>query len=165
MADINPRAFRDTLGRFPTGVTVITTVDATGKWHGVTIGSFASLSLQPPLVCFSLDKTANCHPAFMACDKFAVNVLAEDQRDISGMFASKDPERPWDAVPTRSGNGGVPLIEGSCACIECELEATYPGGDHDIIVGRVVGLEPAVAGRPLVFFGGGYHRIEPAEVP
>ena len=164
MNEISPRAFRDTLGRFPTGVTVITTVDGDGKRHGVTIGSFSSLSLTPPLVLFSLDKSANCHPAFLSCERFAVNVLAEDQTELSGIFASKEPERPWDAVPTRVGATGVPLIEGCCAVIECEREAVYPGGDHDIIVGRVVALDQSAAGRPLLFFGGGYHRLEPREV-
>ena len=164
MTEITPRAFRDTLGRYPTGVTVITTVDARGKWQGVTIGSFSSLSLTPPLVLFSLDKTANCYPHFTVCDKFAVNVLAEDQSELSGIFATKTEERPWDAVPTRIGVTGAPLLEGCCATIECEREATHPGGDHDIIIGRVVALDAAVAGRPLLYFGGGYRRLEPDEV-
>lgn len=164
MTEIAPRAFRDTLGRFPTGVTVITTVDRTGKWQGVTIGSFTSVSLNPPLVLFCLDKAANCYRHFTACDKFAVNVLAEDQSELSAIFATKTEERPWDAVPTRIGVTGSPMLQGACAVIECERQETYPGGDHDIIVGRAVGLDAAVDGRPLLYFGGGYHRLEADEV-
>jgi 3-hydroxy-9,10-secoandrosta-1,3,5(10)-triene-9,17-dione monooxygenase reductase component len=162
--EISPRTFRDTLGRYPTGVCVITMVDADGKWQGVTIGSFASLSLDPPLVQFSLDKSAICHPAFISCEKFAVNVLSEDQSDLSGIFASKQAERPWGDVRTRIGESGAPLLEGACAVIECEREAVYPGGDHDIIVGRVIALDQAVDGRPLIYFGAGYRSLNTVEV-
>lgn len=164
MNGVTPRAFRDTLGRFPTGVTVITTVDRSGKRQGVTIGSFSSLSLSPPLVLFSLDKSANCHAAFLECERFAVNVLAEDQGGLSSIFASKEPERPWDSVATHVGSSGAPLLDGCCAFIECEREANYPGGDHDIIVGRVIAVDQTVDGRPLLFFGGGYHRLLANEV-
>ena len=164
MTDIAPRAFRDTLGRFPTGVTVITTVDTNGKWQGVTIGSFTSLSLSPPLVLFCLDKSAICHPAFLAAEKFAVNVLAEDQSDLSAIFASKEAERPWDAVRTRVGASGAPVLLGCCATIECERVDIFPGGDHDIIVGRAIAVDQAVAGRPLLYFGGGYRSLNPDEV-
>ena len=164
MTDIAPRAFRDTLGRFPTGVTVITTVDDNGKWQGVTIGSFTSVSLSPPLVLFCLDNSALCYRAFTSCRIFTVNVLAEDQSDLSAIFASKDAERPWDAVKTRVGANGAPVLLGCCATIECVREETYPGGDHEIIVGRATALDQAVAGRPLLYFGGGYRSLNPDEV-
>lgn len=164
MTEIAPRAFRDTLGRYPTGVTVITTLDREGRPQGVTIGSFTSLSLTPPLILFCLDKSAFCHGAFLACRTFAVNVLAEDQSDLSAIFAARTPERPWDDVPTVTGRTGVPLLTGCCAYIECEREAVYPGGDHDIIVGRAVALDAMPAGRPLLYFGGGYRRLNPDEV-
>ncbi len=160
---ISPRAFRDTLGRYPTGVTVITTVDRQGRWQGVTIGSFTSLSLEPPLVLFCLDKSALCHGAFIACDRFAVNVLAEDQAELSAIFAARSLERPWETVQTSVGWTGMPLLAGCCAYVECERQATYPGGDHDIIIGRAVALEAAPAGRPLLYFGGSYRRLEPDE--
>ena len=157
---IDSRAFRDTLGRVPTGVCVITTRSADGVLDGVTVGSFASLSLDPPLVLWSLDKKANCHEAFMACETFAVNVLAEDQTDLSRVFATKE-ARPWsDLEHSPAPQTGAPLFPGCCAYLECATEATHPGGDHDIFIGRVLRLEPAAAGRPLLHFGGGYRRLD-----
>ena len=157
---IDARAFRDTLGRLPTGVCVITTKDGDGKLDGVTVGSFASLSLDPPLVVWSLDKRANCHGAFLACSHFAVNVLAEDQSELSNIFASKQ-DRPWGELEhAPAPETGAPLFPGCCAYLECAAEATHPGGDHDIFVGRVIRLEPAMAGRPLLHFGGSYRRLD-----
>ncbi len=157
---IDARAFRDTLGRVPTGVSVITTRDAAGQLDGVTVGSFSSLSLDPPLVLWSLDKKANCHAAFMACSHFVVNVLAEDQADLSRVFATKE-ARPWDELDHAPAEmTGAPKFPGCCAYLECEMEARHPGGDHDIFIGRVLRLEPATAGRPLLHFGGAYRRLD-----
>ncbi len=158
---IDTRAFRDTLGRMPTGVTVVTTCDDNGLRAGATVGSFASLSLEPPLVLFSLDKSANCHAQFLACSHFSVNVLAEDQAEFSNIFASKD-DRPWEDLPLmESEHSSAPLLDGCVAYIECAREATYPGGDHDIFVGRVLKLWTAgLDRRPMLFFGGGYHRLD-----
>lgn len=160
---VEPRAFRDTLGRYPTGVSIITTTDDAGVWSGATIGSFSSLSLSPPLVLFCLDKSALCHPAFMKAKVYGVNVLAEDQTDLSNIFASRN-ARPWGDLTTRVGETGAPLLADCVAWIECEMEAIHPGGDHDIFVGRVVAIEAAPAGRPLIYFGGGYRKLEPDEV-
>lgn len=160
---IDARAFRDTLGRYPTGVSIITTTDGQGGWSGATIGSFSSLSLTPPLVLFCLDKSALCHPAFMAAKVYAVNVLAEDQTELSNIFASRN-ERPWSDLNTRVGKSGAPLLDDCVAWIECEMEAIHPGGDHDIFVGRVMALEAAPAGRPLLYFGGGYRRLDEDEL-
>ncbi|MEQ9124756.1 MAG: flavin reductase family protein [Alphaproteobacteria bacterium] len=157
---IDARAFRDTLGRVPTGVSVITTRSAEGQLDGVTVGSFGSLSLDPPLVLWSLDKKANCHAAFMACSHFAVNVLAEDQTDLSRVFATKE-ARPWDKLDhAPAPETGAPLFPGCCAYLECVAESRHAGGDHDIIIGRVLRLEPAPAGRPLLHFGGTYRRLD-----
>lgn len=158
---IEKRAFRDTLGRMPTGVTIITTCDETGFRAGATVGSFTSLSLDPPLVLFSLDKSAKCHPQFLSCSHFSVNILAEDQTDLSGIFASKD-DRPWDELPLMDGeHSAAPLLDGCVAYIECAHEATYPGGDHDIFVGRVLKLWNAgLDRRPMLFFGGAYRRLD-----
>jgi len=160
---VEPRAFRDTLGRYPTGVSIITTTDEAGVWSGATIGSFSSLSLSPPLVLFCLDKSALCHPAFMKAKVYGVNVLAEDQTELSNIFASRN-ARPWDDLTTRVGKTGAPLLADCVAWIECEMEAIHPGGDHDIFVGRAVAIEAAPAGRPLLYFGGGYRRLEADEV-
>jgi flavin reductase (DIM6/NTAB) family NADH-FMN oxidoreductase RutF len=159
--NIEKRAFRDTLGRMPTGVTVVTTSDSTGFRAGATVGSFTSLSLDPPLVLFSLDKSANCHPQFLGCRYFSVNVLAEDQTELSNIFASKD-DRPWDDLDLAEGEySPAPLLKGCVAYIECALEATYPGGDHDIFVGRVLKLwNEGLDRRPMLFFGGAYRRLD-----
>ncbi len=158
---IDPRAYRDTLGRMPTGVTIITTCDATGFRAGATVGSFSSLSLDPPLVQFSLDKSANCHQQFVECAHFSINILAEDQTDVSGIFASKK-DRPWEELSLKAGEHcTAPLLEGCVAYIECAHEATYPGGDHDIFVGRVLGLRiEGLDRRPMLFFGGAYRRLD-----
>ena len=106
---VGPRAFRDTLGRMPTGVTVITTTARDGEMHGVTIGSFSSLSLEPPLVLFCLDKEANCREAFLDSTCFAVNVLAEDQSALSSIFATKNAPRPWHELDYSIGEAsGAP---------------------------------------------------------
>lgn len=158
---IEKRAFRDTLGRMPTGVTVITTCDDSGFRAGATVGSFTSLSLDPPLVQFSLDKSAKCHPQFLSCSHFSVNILAEDQAELSNIFASKD-DRPWDDLPLLDGEySGAPLLDGCVAYFECTHEATYPGGDHDIFVGRVLKMWAAgLDRRPMLFFGGAYRRLD-----
>lgn len=157
---IDARAFRDTLGRVPTGVSVITTKNAEGRLDGVTVGSFASLSLDPPLVLWSLDRKANCFDAFTACTHFAVNVLAEDQTDLSRVFATKE-ERPWESLAHEPATKtGAPLFPGCCAYLECAMESIHAGGDHDIFIGRVLRLEAAAAGRPLLHFGGGYRRLD-----
>jgi flavin reductase (DIM6/NTAB) family NADH-FMN oxidoreductase RutF len=157
---IDSRAFRDTLGRVPTGVCVITTRNDSGQLDGVTVGSFASLSLDPPLVIWSLDKKANCHAAFMNCEQYVVNVLAEDQTDLSRVFATKE-ERPWSTLEySPAPETGAPMFPGCCAYLECAAEVVHPGGDHDIFIGRVLRLEPAAAGRPLLHFGGGYRRLD-----
>jgi len=159
---IEKRVFRDMLGRFPTGVTVVTTADETGFRAGATVGSFSSLSLDPPFVLFSLDKSAICHPQFLACSHFAVNILAEDQADLSVIFASKE-DRPWDELALiEAEHCNAPLLAGCVGYIECRHETTHPGGDHDIIVGRVLKLGDAgLDRRPLLFFGGAYRRLDP----
>ena len=160
---VEPRAFRDTLGRMPTGVTVITTTAHDGEMHGVTIGSFSSLSLEPPLVLFCLDKDANCRQAFLDSTHFAVNVLAEDQSALSSIFATKNAPRPWGDLDFSIGDAsGAPLMAGVVAQIECATEAIHDGGDHDIVIGRCKTLVTHDEGRPLIFFAGGYRRLDGA---
>lgn len=156
---IGAREYRDTLGRYPTGVTVVTTVDDAGNMYGATIGSFSSLSLDPPLVLFSLDKRADCFPAFTASRCFVVNVLGEDQQQLSRIFSSKA-ERPWDDLEFTKGETGAPLMTGCIAHIECTTEAIHGGGDHDIFIGRVVAVGQTAAGRPLLHFGGAYRKLD-----
>jgi hypothetical protein len=121
-----------------------------GRLYGVTIGSFTSLSLRPPLVLFSLDKSALCYPSFTTCTHFTVNVLAEDQTELSSIFASQD-ERPWDDLDfVASPATRAPRLAGCLAYIDCTHEARHPGGDHDIFIGGAIDVAIADAdGRPL----------------
>jgi flavin reductase (DIM6/NTAB) family NADH-FMN oxidoreductase RutF len=149
--------FRHVLGRFATGVTVITTADK-NKLYGVTINSFASVSLNPPLVLFSLDKNATTYQHFINSDNFVVNILAENQVDISKLFAHP-PVVDWDSLDYTIGADGCPIISGNIAYLECTKETVYDGGDHSIFIGKVNSLEKNSNDKPLVYFGGNYSRV------
>lgn len=149
------RDFRNALGRFATGVTVVTALNSDGKPIGVTISSFNSVSLDPPLILWSLANNSPKLEAFRQASHYAINVLAADQRGLSNRFASRADDRFAD-VPVRAGRAGVPLIEGCCAWFECTHEAHYPGGDHVIFVGHVEGFARGEPTSPLVFFDGAY---------
>lgn len=149
------REFRNALGRFATGVTVITALDPAGTPIGVTISSFNSVSLDPPLVLWSLALNSPRLDAFRQAGRYAINVLAADQRGLSNRFASRTDDRFAD-VPVHAGLGGAPLIDGCCAWFECSHEACYPGGDHLIFVGRVERFARGESTSPLVFFDGAY---------
>jgi flavin reductase (DIM6/NTAB) family NADH-FMN oxidoreductase RutF len=154
--------YRHALGRFATGVTVVTFAAGDAD-HGITVNSFASLSLDPPLVLWNCDVEADSHELLPEAGHYAVNVLAEDQEWLSARFAGEHREMvdPFEDVDVRRGETGAPLIEGTLAYVDCTLEETYPGGDHSIFVGRVedlgVGDEDA---DPLLFYEGGYRAID-----
>jgi flavin reductase (DIM6/NTAB) family NADH-FMN oxidoreductase RutF/DNA-binding IclR family transcriptional regulator len=154
VAAFDPRELRGVLGSFVTGVTVVTTLDAQGQPHGVTANSFSSVSLDPPLVQWSQACSARSHPAYRDADRYAVNILALDQMALSQRF-SRSGEDKFAGVATRPGLGGVPLLEGCCAHIECRKVAMLPGGDHVIFLGQVEAISRH-DGRPLVFGGGRY---------
>ncbi|MEL6645030.1 MAG: flavin reductase family protein [Pseudomonadota bacterium] len=152
------RAFRDALGRFATGVTVVTTATADGPL-GITANSFASVSLDPPLVLWSPAKASRRFPAFEAATHYAIHVLAEDQSGLCGRF-SKD-GYDFDGLAWHRGKENVPLIDGCLARFECERVAAHDGGDHLIIVGRVLQAEMR-DGAPLLFASGRYGRFTDA---
>ena len=154
-ATFNSREFRNALGRFATGITIVTALGPDGKPIGVTISSFNSVSLDPPLILWSLATNSPKLEAFRQADRYAINVLAADQRGLSNRFASRSDDRFAD-VPVRSGPGGTQLIDGCCAWFECSHEAHYPGGDHLIFLGRVERFARGDATSPLVFFDGAY---------
>jgi len=129
------RAFRRALGQFATGVTVMTT-EVEGKKAGVTANSFSSLSLDPPLILWSIARTSRSFPIFASATHFAVSILGANQVDVSQAFASSS-ENKFENVPWREGLSGVPVVEGAIATLECSTETTYDGGDHIIMVGRV----------------------------
>lgn len=156
---IDPRAFRNALGCFATGITVVTTLRADGHPVGVTVNSFASVSLDPPLVLFSLARASQTCDMFAKSPAFAVNVLADDQEELSNRFSRRDLEERWDGVPIERWDTGVPVLTGCLAALECDREAVHDGGDHAIIVGRVRRLRSTTDGAPLLYFRGAYTRL------
>lgn len=151
---IEPRELRRALGAFVTGVTVVTTLDAAGNPRGFTANSFTSVSLDPPLVLVCVAKTAASCPVFSAAKGYAVNILAEDQRDVSATFASRAADR-FAAVRWRRERTGSPILDGVAAWFDCERQDTVDAGDHVILIGRVVAFDHAPA-NPLGYCRGSY---------
>lgn len=148
---------RAALGAFATGITVVTCRAADGSPIGLTVNSFNSVSLDPPLVLWSLSRNSPTRDAFEACSHYAVNVLAADQAAISQRFAAPHPDR-FDGLGVGEGAGGAPLIAGCCAWFEARNELRHPGGDHIIFVGRVERIARG-GGEPLVYHAGRYRRL------
>jgi flavin reductase (DIM6/NTAB) family NADH-FMN oxidoreductase RutF len=155
--------FRKALAVFPTGIAVVTARAPDGLLVGMTVSSFNSVSLEPPLVLFSVARTALNFPAWQAANVWGISVLGESQDGLSTRFAQFGSGK-WLGFEPIAGSTGVPLIPGALAHFECERYAVHDGGDHLIFVGRVVGLgRPAGFGsRPLVFYSGRYHQIDQA---
>ena len=154
---------RAALSRFATGVTIITCRDAAGDPVGLTVNSFAPLSLEPPLVLWSLRRASPSLAAFEAASHFAVNVLAETQVELSRRFAAPRPEASgefgkFDQGSWSGGLGGVPVLAGCAAVFECECSVVHDGGDHRLFIGRVLRLAD-LASAPLLFQGGHYHLL------
>ena len=152
--------FRQALGNWGTGVTIVATSGTDGKPYGLTVSSFTSLSFDPPLILVCLDNRISGLQAFKDSGKFGVSVLGEDQADLSTLFARKDSVRPPELYFT--GKTGVPLITGSIVGIECKNFAMYDGGDHQILVGEVEAVEfgSATEGKgPLLYFRGKYGKL------
>ncbi|MBK5947044.1 flavin oxidoreductase [Rhodobacter veldkampii DSM 11550] len=153
----NPRALRDALGRFATGVTIVTARDADGAGVGITVNSFASVSLDPPLVLWSVAKSSNRHDLFAAADAFAIHVLGADQAGLCARFARQG--AGFDGLAHGIGAAGVPLIAEALVVFECETEAHHPGGDHTILIGRVTRVILGADRAPLVFSQGAFGRF------
>jgi flavin reductase (DIM6/NTAB) family NADH-FMN oxidoreductase RutF len=149
--------FRSAMSRFASGVTVVTTRAEDHQPSGLTVSSFASLSLEPPLVLVCIDKRASIHDLLIEGRYFAVNVLAKDQEILSRRFASRDTDR-FSGTGYADGVTGVPILNDVLAAVECRIVHTYPGGDHTIVVGEV---EHATVydGKPLGYFRGGYVQL------
>lgn len=153
---ISPEKFRSVLGIYPTGVTVVTAVDATGEPIGMTVGSFTSVSLDPPLVAFLPTKTSSSWAKLRESGaRFCVNVLRDDQEDVCRAVAARK-EHKFEGIGWRESPEGNPIVDGAVAWIDCTTDAILDGGDHEIVVGRVLHLEEGAAGNPLLFFRGGY---------
>jgi flavin reductase (DIM6/NTAB) family NADH-FMN oxidoreductase RutF len=150
--------FRHCMGRFATGITVVSTINTQGKKCGMTINSFSSLSLEPPLILFSIDKNAHNHDSFATCKKFNVNILSDKQQQLSQSFAAPSGVK-WDKINHSNDSNGIPTISECIAYIFCDMEQVYSGGDHSIIVGRVSDLITSSEEDPLLYFKGKYRKI------
>src|SRR4051794_18236067 len=158
MPEIDSAHFRQVLGHFPTGVTVITAVGPEGRPGGLAVGSFFSVSLEPPLVGFCAGKSSSSWPGIRDAGAFCVNILAEDQEAVCRQFSSKVDDKfaglGWTALAN-----GAPKLSDVLAWIECDIEAVHDAGDHEICVGRVRELKVERENGPLLFYRGGYGRF------
>lgn len=153
------RSLRDAFGQFATGVTVVTTRDADNQPIGITANSFASVSLEPPLVSWCVDKSSTRYKEFVDAEFFTISVLTAEQRDVSNLFAMRSwDETVFDDADWFEGMNGVPQIEGVSARFHCKTAHLYEGGDHIIIVGSVLDYE-SDASEALVFFQGNYRTM------
>ncbi|ATE61600.1 flavin reductase family protein [Thauera sinica] len=151
------RRFRDALGMFATGITVVTTRTPDGVPLGLTANSFNSVSLDPPLVVWSLARDASLRLPFEGCEYYAINVLAADQEALSNRFASRVDDR-FAGLEVERGEGGVPLLTGCCARFVCRNTVRHPGGDHIVFIGEVVSFDREER-PPLIYHGGVYRRL------
>jgi flavin reductase (DIM6/NTAB) family NADH-FMN oxidoreductase RutF len=149
-------AFKFAMSHFASGVTVVTT-EHEGKAFGMTVASFASLSLHPPLVLVCIEKSVKTHDAIAAAGKFGVSILRSDQQEISSQFASRADDK-FSGIDVRRGTLGVPLIARALTTLECSVENRLPGGDHSIFIGKVVDAQ-TTDGAPLLYFRSGYREM------
>lgn len=154
---IDDEDFRAALGRFASGVTVVTTKDAAGNLHGITVSAFCSVSLDPPLVLICIEKTTASHYAFEESAIFVVNILGESQAAVSQQFAEPYLDK-FDGVEYTIGGLGAPVLANALVNLECRLRHSLSGGDHSIFVGEVESVTVS-DGLPLVYFRGGYGSL------
>jgi flavin reductase (DIM6/NTAB) family NADH-FMN oxidoreductase RutF len=157
---IDPRRFRDTVGAFPTGVTIVTASGDDGP-AGMTTNAFASVSLDPPLILVCFDDRSRTLPVVRQCGRFAVNILRAGQEELATIFASKRVPADKFAEVTHNAEHGVPVLDDALAWLVCDVEDLLPAGDHTIGIGRVTALDLDPGGEPLLFWGGDYRSIEP----
>jgi len=155
---LDPALFRSVLGRFATGVTVVTARDEAGNDHGMTASAFCSLSLDPLLVLICVEKVAELHTVLASATHFAVNILSSSQESISRRFSEEIEER-FEGIGYARGITGCAILGGVLGHLECEIVERYPGGDHTIHVGKVIAAA-AHKGTPLLYYRGGYAQLE-----
>lgn len=156
-AAIDPFQFRQLLGHFATGVTVLTLAAPEERPLGMTANSLSSVSLDPPLISVCVDRTAELHDVIVRAPKFVVNVLASPQEALARRFSDKHEDR-FDGIGYHLSPEGLILLDGALAHVVCERFAEYPGGDHTIVLGRVFGGATG-DGRPLLYYRGGYATL------
>ena len=154
---LDSRALRNSLGRFATGVSVVTTTDPERGPMAMTVNSFAAVSLEPPLVLWSIQNTSECYDAFTQCDRYGISVLSQHQAHLSSRYA-RSHEHHIDDGDCVADEVGVLLVSGAIATFSCRTVAIHEGGDHKIIVGEVEAFSEK-DGEPLVFFGGAYRQL------
>ncbi len=159
-AGVAPALFRRVCGAFATGVAVAAVTGRDGKPHGLTVNSFTSVSLHPPLVLVCVGRKAATHGPFSTAAHFAVNFLDESQRELSERFASSHPRR-FEGLSWQAGETGAPLLDGALGVLECETWRRMDAGDHTIFLGFVKGARVR-GGRPLIYFSGQYRRLDGA---
>jgi flavin reductase (DIM6/NTAB) family NADH-FMN oxidoreductase RutF len=156
---VDPRAFRSVCGNFATGVAVVTS-GTTESVSGLTVNSFTSVSLDPPLILVCIQNDSSELPALQRSGAFAVNILAADQEDLCRAYASWRTRHLVDAE-VHCGVTGVPILSAALAYLECRIEREVDGGDHEIVIGEVVALDVQRDDGPLTYFRSGYHRLTP----
>ncbi len=155
---VDKAEFCRTCAKFPTGVTVVTVLDAGGSPHGMTASSFTSVSLDPPLVLVCVDHRAKVLEHLRGTEHLAINVLSEGQHEVSAHFARRGQNR-FDGIEWVAGHKGVPLIPGVLASLACRMHRLVDAGDHAILIAEVLGVNHR-EGRPLVYYGSGYHKLD-----
>ena len=159
---VSPSEFRNTLGRFATGITVVT-VQEGEEVRGITVNAFTSVSLEPPLILVSIDKKANSHALLAQSERYGVSILSEHQEAMSNLFAG----RPDESIEVHYDHvDGFPLVHGALAQLVCRKVEAHEAGDHTLYIGEVERLSYQDEGKPLLYFGGRYGRLEaPAREP
>jgi 3-hydroxy-9,10-secoandrosta-1,3,5(10)-triene-9,17-dione monooxygenase reductase component len=157
-AGVDEARFRQVLGHFATGVTVVTGADDGGP-VGLAVNSFTSVSLDPPLVAFSVGRASTTWPRIRARGRFTVNILGADQEAVSRRFAARGTDR-FEGLGWHPSPGGGPVLDGALAWIDATVEAEHDAGDHVMVIGRVSALDVGREGAPLVFYRGGYGRLD-----
>lgn len=156
---IDPDSFRSVLGRFASGITVVTARDADGRDVGMTVSAFCSVSLEPPLVQVCIDRSASMFNALQRAEHFSVSILAAEQEALSRRFAAEDSTHRFDGIGYSRGENGAVLLEDALAHLECRVFARYDAGDHMLFLGDVQRAEARDA-RPLLYYRGGYAQLE-----
>jgi flavin reductase (DIM6/NTAB) family NADH-FMN oxidoreductase RutF len=155
---VDQSSFRAVLGRFASGVTVVTSIDRRGRDAGMTVSAFTSVSLEPPLVLICIDHEASVYNTLSKATHFIANILSEGQEAIARRFAGKNPDR-FDGIGYERGQNGAAILDEVLGYVECKVVARHEAGDHDILIGAVEIAEHE-EGKPLLYYRGGYAQLE-----
>jgi flavin reductase (DIM6/NTAB) family NADH-FMN oxidoreductase RutF len=156
---LSPDTFRSVLGRFASGITIVTARDAGGEDHGMTVSAFCSLSLQPPLVLLCVDAAASMHDLLLGHPHFGISILSSGQEAYSRRFADEEEPDPFDGIAYTRGEHGAALFDDALGHLECHVVRHHDAGDHTLFVAEVDRAEPR-DGRPLLYYRGGYALLE-----